>query len=213
MFSRTQEQQLSRDGAGSKSPFAVVENAGLSTFPAYSGKIAPELLPVLRDEEEEILHAKRAAEELERAAIEAAANTTTYTNHDGTLVVKSKADGGDTLWMPDKICKVCYNCEDQFTMYRRRHHCRMCGQIFCDRCSSECVCVCLFLCLYFYTHNTNPHSHHLYQLQVCRRQSYPRPRCRPPPRLWSMSRAVLLSSRGQRRKQSDQQGRCQEAVY
>jgi hypothetical protein len=41
--------------------------------------------------------------------------------------------------MPDKICKVCYNCEETFTMYRRRHHCRMCGQIFCDRCSSEVV--------------------------------------------------------------------------
>mgnify|MGYP001207303608 CR=1 FL=1 len=39
-------------------------------------------------------------------------------------------------WMPDRLCKVCYSCEDAFTMYRRRHHCRMCGQVFCDRCSS-----------------------------------------------------------------------------
>ena len=45
----------------------------------------------------------------------------------------------DSLWMPDKICKVCYNCEDPFTMYRRRHHCRMCGQIFCDRCSNHYI--------------------------------------------------------------------------
>ena len=40
------------------------------------------------------------------------------------------------FWMPDKLCKVCYGCEDPFTMYRRRHHCRMCGQIFCNVCSS-----------------------------------------------------------------------------
>ena len=40
------------------------------------------------------------------------------------------------FWMPDKFCKVCYGCEDAFTMYRRRHHCRMCGQVFCNPCSS-----------------------------------------------------------------------------
>ena len=27
-------------------------------------------------------------------------------------------------WMPDRLCKVCYCCEDPFTMFRRRHHCR-----------------------------------------------------------------------------------------
>jgi hypothetical protein len=36
----------------------------------------------------------------------------------------------------DKLCKICYKCELPFTMYRRRHHCRMCGQIFCNQCSS-----------------------------------------------------------------------------
>ena len=40
------------------------------------------------------------------------------------------------FWMPDKYCKVCYGCEEPFTMFRRRHHCRMCGQIFCNTCSS-----------------------------------------------------------------------------
>jgi 1-phosphatidylinositol-3-phosphate 5-kinase len=40
------------------------------------------------------------------------------------------------FWMPDRFCKVCYGCEEAFTMYRRRHHCRMCGQIFCNGCSS-----------------------------------------------------------------------------
>ena len=42
-------------------------------------------------------------------------------------------------WMPDRLCKVCYSCEDAFTMYRRRHHCRMCGQIFCNPCSSNYI--------------------------------------------------------------------------
>lgn len=39
-------------------------------------------------------------------------------------------------WMPDVLCKTCYACEAQFTVFRRRHHCRLCGQVFCSRCSS-----------------------------------------------------------------------------
>ena len=33
-------------------------------------------------------------------------------------------------WMPDQLCKVCYCCEDPFSMFRRRHHCRFLFQIF-----------------------------------------------------------------------------------
>jgi TCP-1/cpn60 chaperonin family/FYVE zinc finger len=43
------------------------------------------------------------------------------------------------FWMPDRLCKVCYGCEESFTMYRRKHHCRMCGQIFCNQCSSHYI--------------------------------------------------------------------------
>jgi hypothetical protein len=37
--------------------------------------------------------------------------------------------GNKQFWMPDKLCKACYNCELPFTMLRRRHHCRFCGQV------------------------------------------------------------------------------------
>ena len=39
-------------------------------------------------------------------------------------------------WMPDKLCKHCYACEIPFTVFRRRHHCRLCGQVFCSNCSA-----------------------------------------------------------------------------
>ncbi|KAG5190220.1 hypothetical protein JKP88DRAFT_152975, partial [Tribonema minus] len=42
-------------------------------------------------------------------------------------------------WMPDKICRVCYECGAPFTMFRRRHHCRVCGQVFCQNCSGYSV--------------------------------------------------------------------------
>ncbi|XP_055924397.1 1-phosphatidylinositol 3-phosphate 5-kinase-like [Argiope bruennichi] len=40
-------------------------------------------------------------------------------------------------WMPDSNCRECYDCGDKFTTFRRRHHCRVCGQIFCWRCCSQ----------------------------------------------------------------------------
>ncbi len=42
-------------------------------------------------------------------------------------------------WMPDQLCKNCYGCEEKFTVFRRRHHCRLCGQVFCSSCSSHFV--------------------------------------------------------------------------
>ncbi|TKR87699.1 hypothetical protein L596_012057 [Steinernema carpocapsae] len=39
-------------------------------------------------------------------------------------------------WMPDSTGKECYECQEKFTAFRRRHHCRLCGQIFCSKCSN-----------------------------------------------------------------------------
>lgn len=41
------------------------------------------------------------------------------------------------FWMPDSSCKECYDCGDKFTTFRRRHHCRICGQIFCSKCCNQ----------------------------------------------------------------------------
>ncbi|CAG0920643.1 unnamed protein product [Notodromas monacha] len=41
------------------------------------------------------------------------------------------------FWMPDAVSKECYDCGEKFTTFRRRHHCRVCGQIFCSKCRSE----------------------------------------------------------------------------
>ncbi|CAD6189060.1 unnamed protein product [Caenorhabditis auriculariae] len=42
-------------------------------------------------------------------------------------------------WMPDATGKECYQCEERFTTFRRRHHCRLCGQIFCSKCCNNRV--------------------------------------------------------------------------
>ncbi|CAG8545834.1 16742_t:CDS:2 [Acaulospora morrowiae] len=42
-------------------------------------------------------------------------------------------------WMADDACKECYGCNIHFTIYRRKHHCRICGQIFCSKCASNII--------------------------------------------------------------------------
>ena len=40
------------------------------------------------------------------------------------------------VWLEDSSTQACMNCEKKFRVYRRKHHCRMCGQIFCSKCSN-----------------------------------------------------------------------------
>lgn len=41
--------------------------------------------------------------------------------------------------MPDDKCKECYECSLKFTTLRRKHHCRLCGLIFCAKCCNQLV--------------------------------------------------------------------------
>ncbi|KAK8660688.1 hypothetical protein V6N13_051603 [Hibiscus sabdariffa] len=43
------------------------------------------------------------------------------------------------FWMPDQSCRVCYECDSQFTVFNRRHHCRICGRVFCAKCTANSV--------------------------------------------------------------------------
>lgn len=49
----------------------------------------------------------------------------------------SKESDFKQYWMPDSSCRECYDCGDKFTTLRRRHHCRICGQIFCSKCCNQ----------------------------------------------------------------------------
>ncbi|CAG8580396.1 802_t:CDS:10 [Dentiscutata erythropus] len=41
------------------------------------------------------------------------------------------------VWVDDETVKVCKGCETSFTPLRRKHHCRQCGNIFCQECTSK----------------------------------------------------------------------------
>ena len=40
-------------------------------------------------------------------------------------------------WVPDKSCSTCYSCARPFDWLRRKHHCRLCGYIFCGDCTTQ----------------------------------------------------------------------------
>ncbi|CAF1288378.1 unnamed protein product, partial [Adineta steineri] len=41
-----------------------------------------------------------------------------------------------STWMKDEDVKECCQCKKDFSPLRRKHHCRNCGQIFCETCAS-----------------------------------------------------------------------------
>lgn len=38
-------------------------------------------------------------------------------------------------WKQDRDADMCKNCYQRFNLVRRKHHCRSCGDIFCDDCT------------------------------------------------------------------------------
>ena len=52
--------------------------------------------------------------------------------------LESKAQNSDedkSLWVPDDQADTCFNCGKKFmSLFLRRHHCRICGNIFCKDC-------------------------------------------------------------------------------
>ena len=51
----------------------------------------------------------------------------------------SKKDMKRQSWLNDNITIKCLHCNKDFTIFRRKHHCRNCGGIFCYECSSNFI--------------------------------------------------------------------------
>ncbi|XP_021347507.1 RUN and FYVE domain-containing protein 2-like isoform X2 [Mizuhopecten yessoensis] len=43
----------------------------------------------------------------------------------------------EAAWMSDKDALQCSSCDKEFSLARRKHHCRNCGEIFCNECSDN----------------------------------------------------------------------------
>jgi len=40
------------------------------------------------------------------------------------------------IWQKDSEVRTCQSCDTEFGVFTRKHHCRQCGGIFCDKCSN-----------------------------------------------------------------------------
>jgi hypothetical protein len=50
-------------------------------------------------------------------------------------------------WMPDDEAHTCPLCNQKFNQLRRKHHCRQCGRVLCNKCCSEKVRTAYALCV------------------------------------------------------------------
>ena len=57
-----------------------------------------------------------------------------YDDNDSSLVDDSVVN---RPWVEDKLVHCCSRCSVKFNFFSRKHHCRCCGNIFCDPCASE----------------------------------------------------------------------------
>lgn len=44
-----------------------------------------------------------------------------------------------SFWVPDASVSSCFDCDAPFSLLLRRHHCRVCGRVFCARCTAQCL--------------------------------------------------------------------------
>jgi len=58
-----------------------------------------------------------------------------------TLKVERVGEEIAPVWTPDNEVYSCTKCNCEFNLFRRKHHCRSCGKIFCGKCSSNMMVV------------------------------------------------------------------------
>jgi hypothetical protein len=65
---------------------------------------------------------------------------TTHTKPTHSLATPTSTSDFESLrpkWVPNNTVTACTSCEHEFTLFFRRHHCRACGKIFCNKCSEH----------------------------------------------------------------------------
>ncbi|XP_058834896.1 putative 1-phosphatidylinositol 3-phosphate 5-kinase [Topomyia yanbarensis] len=78
-----------------------------------------------------IAHRRTSINVLKRLSNLVSQRQTIYQNYKHTELQK--------LWMPDSTSIECYECSAKFSFFCRKHHCRLCGQIFCTKCCNQVV--------------------------------------------------------------------------
>lgn len=62
-------------------------------------------------------------------------STVTKSQRNGPTSASENTEANAPVWVDDEDCFNCYVCSKDFTMFRRKHHCRVCFKIICNNCS------------------------------------------------------------------------------
>ncbi|KAK6487619.1 RUN and FYVE domain-containing protein 2-like isoform X1 [Huso huso] len=87
--------------------------------------------------QDENCHLKRICEEQEQALQELGYKLSESKIKIEDIKEANKALQGGQVWLKDKDATHCKLCEKEFSISRRKHHCRNCGEIFCNSCSDN----------------------------------------------------------------------------
>ncbi|XP_055606163.1 putative 1-phosphatidylinositol 3-phosphate 5-kinase isoform X9 [Uranotaenia lowii] len=78
-------------------------------------------------------------EAIGRTSVNVIKHLSTIVNQKNLNYKKYKNTELQKLWMPDSTSIECYECSVKFSTFKRKHHCRLCGQIFCTKCCNQVV--------------------------------------------------------------------------
>uniref|UniRef100_H3CMD0 FYVE and coiled-coil domain-containing protein 1 n=1 Tax=Tetraodon nigroviridis TaxID=99883 RepID=H3CMD0_TETNG len=87
----------------------------------------------------EIDDLSRTKSNLEERLIELIRDKDALWQKSDALEFEQKLRAEERWWLVDKEITHCLDCQSQFTWWLRRHHCRLCGRIFCYYCSNNYV--------------------------------------------------------------------------
>ncbi|GLD93040.1 hypothetical protein PINS_up001632 [Pythium insidiosum] len=72
---------------------------------------------------------------MKRSRLSVSTASTTSTSWSSTAATTRDSVSISGRWVDDAAVQSCRKCERGFTLVNRRHHCRICGNIFCNACS------------------------------------------------------------------------------
>lgn len=111
-----------------------VQKRSLEQSAAESNPFANRDVEVQTEDVEVSAKAKKAATTSKQAAKGYRANAYDEAVSDFAMVDREEATDDQSRWKKDADVTHCTTCHKEFTLTRRRHHCRRCGNIYCSDC-------------------------------------------------------------------------------